>query len=159
MIIYLGADHRGFKLKEYLKTVLQEGGYEFIDLGNDHFDQNDDYPDFAIKVARRVSLDPERGRGILICGSGAGIDIVANKFPNIRSVLGFSPDQVYDSRRDNDSNVLSLPSDFLDKEKAKKIVLTWLITDFSGEERHRRRLNKIYQLENAICRPIEDLEI
>ena len=84
MIIYLGADHKGFKLKEYLKNSLKEKGYEIVDLGNDSYDENDDYPDFASAVAQRVSVDYEQSRGILSCGSGVGVDVVANKFKNVR---------------------------------------------------------------------------
>jgi ribose 5-phosphate isomerase B len=148
VVIYLGADHRGFKLKEELKNYLLGSGYTVRDLGNDRYDENDDYPDFAGKVAEKVSADPLNSKGILICGSGIGVDIVANKFKEVRSSLVFSPDQAYAARYDDDANVLSLPADYLTGEEAKKIVSVWLQTPFSGEERHRRRLYKIKNLEN-----------
>jgi ribose 5-phosphate isomerase B len=148
MLIYIGADHQGFKLKEALKGFLKNKGYEVVDLGNDHYDENDDYPDFAAKVAKAVSDDPENRRGILICRSGAGVDIVANRFKGVRSVLAISPDQVYLSRNDDDTNVLSLASEFINEETAQKVVLTWLTTPFPGEEKHKRRLQKISNLEN-----------
>lgn len=149
MIIYIAADHRGFQLKEFFKKYLQEGGYEVRDLGNHTYDPNDDYPDFAAKVAKEVSLDPEQTRGIIICGSGVGVDVVANKYHNVRSALASTPDQAVSSRRDDDTNVLSLAADFLTERDAEKIVSMWLQTDFSEEERHRRRLEKIEKIEES----------
>ncbi|OGY63363.1 MAG: hypothetical protein A3I89_01805 [Candidatus Harrisonbacteria bacterium RIFCSPLOWO2_02_FULL_41_11] len=144
MLIYIGADHRGFKLKEALKNYLKESGYqEVTDAGNHQYDKNDDYPDFGVKVAEKVSLDPENSRGILICGSGVGMDIVANRFANVRSVLASNPEQAEDSRIDDNTNILSLAADFLTENEAKKILTIWLQTDFSEEERFRRRLEKI----------------
>ena len=92
MIIYIGADHRGFKLKETLKQFLQREGYTVNDMGNTEYLEGDDYPDFAKLVAQKVSANPADSRGIVICASGVGVDIVANKFPNVRSALGFNPD-------------------------------------------------------------------
>lgn len=148
MLIYIGADHRGFNLKESLKNFLGQSGYETVDVGNDRYDENDDYPDFAAAAVRAISKDPMAGnRGILICGSGAGMDIAANKFRHIRSALACNPDQAYSSRNEDDSNVLCLAADFVDEETAKQIVKTWLATPFSGNERFRRRLEKIDRLE------------
>ncbi|MEX2033059.1 MAG: RpiB/LacA/LacB family sugar-phosphate isomerase [Candidatus Colwellbacteria bacterium] len=147
MIIYIGADHRGFKLKETLKQFLQESGYTVSDLGNTQYFEGDDYPDFAKLVAQKVSADPQNSRGILICGSGVGVDIVANKFPNIRSALGFSPDQVVEARSDDDVNVLALAADFLEEDEAKKIVSVWLQTPFDGDLRDKRRIEKIRQID------------
>ena len=147
MIIYIGADHRGFKLKETLKQFLQREGYTVNDMGNTEYLEGDDYPDFAKLVAQKVSANPADSRGIVICASGVGVDIVANKFPNIRSALGFSPDQVVEARSDDDVNVLALASDFLEEEEAKKIVSVWLQTPFYGEERDKRRIEKIRQID------------
>ena len=147
MIIYLGTDHRGFKLKEHLKNSLKERGSEVVDLGNDNYDEDDDYPDFASVVAQRVSVDYEQSRGILICGSGVGVDIVANKFKNVRSALANTSNQAFDSRNDEDANVLSLGADYLTPEDALKIVEVWLTTPFSGESRHQNRLKKISEIE------------
>jgi ribose 5-phosphate isomerase B len=158
MVIYIGADHRGFKLKEYLKQVLASEGYEVVDIGNTQYNEEDDYPDFASAVARKVSLDYENSRGILLCGSGVGMDIVANKFINVRSALAFSPDQAFDSRNDNDTNVLCLAADFVSNEQALKILRTWLQTSFSGDDRFRRRLHKIAQLELKVCHQIQEDE-
>jgi ribose 5-phosphate isomerase B len=154
MIIYLGADHQGFELKEYIEGLVKSMGYEVADLGNKEYEADDDYPDFAKEVARRVSQGYENSRGILVCGSGVGVDIVANKFKNIRSALAFNSNQAYDSRNDDDTNILSLPSNYLSREKAKGIVVTWLETPFSGESRHVRRLQKIYNVESEISREV-----
>lgn len=147
MLIYIGADHRGLQLKEALKKSLKDQGYEVVDVGNDHYDENDDYPDFAKLVARAVSQEPVNRRGILICGSGVGVDIVANKFKGVRSALVNNSDQAYLSRNDNNSNVLSLAADFLNEDDAKKILGTFLQTPFAGEGKFQRRLQKINQIE------------
>ncbi|GMR19398.1 MAG: ribose 5-phosphate isomerase B [Patescibacteria group bacterium] len=144
-MIYLGADHRGFELKEKIKSWLADWGYQFEDLGNAVFDKTDDYPDFASAVARKVSENPEENRGILLCGSGVGVDITANKFKGVRSALVWSDDEelVKQSRSHDNSNVLSLPADHLMDKQTQKIVKLWLETPFSEEERHVRRLKKI----------------
>lgn len=148
MIIYLGADHRGFNLKETLKEFLKERAYEVVDCGNAVYDEKDDYPDFARLVAEAVGKNPEGSRGILVCGSGAGMDIAANKAKGVRATIALSSDQVYDARHDDDINVLALASDFADPADAQKMTRTFLETPFAGEERHRRRLKKIAELEN-----------
>ncbi|MDI6734470.1 MAG: RpiB/LacA/LacB family sugar-phosphate isomerase [Patescibacteria group bacterium] len=146
MVIYIGADHRGFKLKEYLSGILRQSGYTVIDLGNDQYDEEDDFVDFARAVAEKVNVDYEGSRGILICGSGVGMDVIANRFPNIRSALVGNADQAFDSRNDEDANVLCLGANYLEPSLAKKILETWLQTPFSGEERFKRRINKIAEL-------------
>ena len=152
MIIYIGADHRGFQLKEKLKQFLVNKGYTVFDKGNDHYDEADDYPEFVSLVAQEIIKDPDNRRGILICGSGVGIDIAANKFPRVRSALASNADQAFLSRNDTDANVLCLAADFLDEETAKKILTVWLMTSFSQEERHKRRIRKIGEIEaNNSC--------
>ncbi|TRZ64269.1 MAG: RpiB/LacA/LacB family sugar-phosphate isomerase [Spirochaetia bacterium] len=150
MLIYIGADHRGFNLKKSLKNFLEKKGYEVIDVGNAKLDENDDYPDFAKLVGDAVSQDPMARKGVLICGSGVGVDVVANKFKGVRSSLAFNPDQAFLARNDDDANVLSLPADFLSEEDAEKILGTWLATGFSGKEPHKRRLEKISEIESQI---------
>ena len=150
MILYIGADHGGFALKEALKQFLSESGYTVNDVGNKELDSNDDYVDFAKMVADEVSRDVYSRKGILICRSGHGVDIVANRYPQIRSALAFTPDHAAASRNDDDSNVLSLPADYIDLETAKKIVSVWLQTPFSEDERHKRRIEKINHLGNSI---------
>ncbi|OGM91120.1 hypothetical protein A2999_01110 [Candidatus Wolfebacteria bacterium RIFCSPLOWO2_01_FULL_38_11] len=147
MLIYIGADHRGFKLKESLEKYLKNQGYEIIDAGNGNLDKGDDYPDFAKLVARAISQDPINRRGILICGSGAGVDIVANKFDGVRSALATNVEQAKMSRSDDDTNILSLAAEFTNEESAKEILNVWLKTPFSGEEKHKRRLEKISEIE------------
>ncbi|MEK7149477.1 MAG: RpiB/LacA/LacB family sugar-phosphate isomerase [Patescibacteria group bacterium] len=142
MHIYIGADHRGFELKESLKKFLTEGDYQVVDLGNVNYDANDDYPDFAKLVAQKISNNPE-DRGILICRSGAGVDIVANKFKGVRSALVTDVKQAELVRYDDDTNVLSLASELTNEEAAKKIVDVWLKTQFSDLEKDKRRIEKI----------------
>jgi len=152
MPIYLGADHRGFQLKETLKNYLKEQGYNFADLGNNYYDEQDDYPDFAIKVAGKVCDDLENNRGILICGSGAGMAITANKLKGIRAALACSEEMAGMFKDNDDVNILVLASDFIKPEQALKIVEIWLKTPFSKEpsknENYQRRLDKIKEIEN-----------
>lgn len=150
MIIYIGSDHQGFKTKELLREFLKEKGYGVVDVGNMQYDENDDYPDYAEAVARRVSRDIENSKGVLVCGSGIGVSIVANKFKNIRAALLFSPDHAFDAKNDDDANVLAIAAKYIDPTVAKKILVTWLETPFSGEERHRRRIQKISEIESKI---------
>ncbi|MBI4037029.1 RpiB/LacA/LacB family sugar-phosphate isomerase [Candidatus Daviesbacteria bacterium] len=145
-MIYLGSDHRGFELKEQLKKRLVDEGLEITDLGNDHLDPNDDYVDFAQKVASAVQND-EKNRGILLCGSGVGVDMVANKISGIRSSLVFDVTRAKQSREHEDANVLSLAADVLDPETVWEIVKTFLETSFSQDVKHIRRLQKLSALE------------
>lgn len=142
-MIYLGADHRGFKLKEDVKKFLKETERDFIDMGNTVYEENDDYTDFAKLVAEKVSTNPEKDKGILICGSGVGVDIVANKFKGVRSALADDEATAKQSRAHDDTNVLSMPADEVNFELAKKIITIWLNTPFSNREKYKRRINKI----------------
>lgn len=148
---FLGADHRGFKLKEELKKFLIEKGYEVEDVGAFQYDQNDDYPDFALEVAEKVSENSE-GRGILLCGSGAGMDVVANKVKGIRATTAFSKEIVRAARNDDDINVISLPADFLNSAEAAGIAEIFLKTPFGEAERYRRRLKKLAEIEEKNCK-------
>lgn len=142
--IFLGADHAGFKSKEQVKKYLANSGYEIFDLGAKKFIKNDDYPDYARKVALKVALS--RDFGILFCGSGQGVCIAANKVKGIRAVAVSNPRDAKLTREHNDANVLCL-SGKLNFQIARKIVKTWLETPFSGSARHVRRIKKIQQLE------------
>lgn len=146
-MIFIGADHRGFLLKERLKKRLLDAGFKVIDLGNDHFDQGDDYVDFAEKVARSTTASINN-RGIILCGSGAGVDMVANKITGIRSALVFDTVRARQAREHENANVLSLSADVLDEKKAWSIVEVFLKTPFSGQVRHVRRLKKMEDLED-----------
>jgi ribose 5-phosphate isomerase B len=144
MQIGLACDHGGFELKEELKNLLREIGVEAVDMGTFNKDSVD-YPDFGILLAEKVSRG-ELERGILICGTGIGMSIVANKFPRIRAALASDPYTSRCSREHNDANMLVLGGRIIGKELAKEIVKEWLNTPFSGG-RHRRRLEKIEALE------------
>ncbi len=144
-MIYLAADHRGFQLKERAKHWLAEWGYDYEDLGAFKLDPSDDYPVYVKKVAE--SMVELEDRGILICGSGVGVDEVANKFDGIRSGLAINKEQIYAARNDDNINVLALASDFTSEEEAKEIVKTFLDTEFADEERFNRRLKEVGDIE------------
>jgi len=144
-MVYLGADHAGWHLKEELKKYLKELGKDCEDLGNQQLDSKDDYPDFALAVAEKVAQTG--GKGILICATGLGICIAANKIKGVRGAVVWDEFTALQSRQHNDANVLCLGGKVIDLETAKKIVRTWLEAKFSGEERHVRRLGKIKKIE------------
>lgn|SRR3989338_3814274 len=142
MTIAIGNDHRGLHLK---KKILQKFSHlTFINVGSDS-EERVDYPDYAKKVAQKV-LQGECERGILICGSGVGMSIAANKFSGIRASLVWDSKVAALTRQHNDSNVLCLSGDFTDEKKAFDIVQMWLETSFEGG-RHATRLQKIKDLE------------
>lgn len=147
MIIYIGADHRGFRLKEILIAALKEKNLPIFDVGAYTYDAGDDYPDFAFAVAKKVSESPEDRVGILICGSGAGVCVTANKFKNVRAALALSAEQAKVARADDHINVLCLASDYMIEAGASQIVVDWLNTSFSSAERHLRRIKKISDIE------------
>ncbi len=137
MKIYIGADHAGYKLKEYLKKE-----FNLIDLGNTKLNKKDDYPDFAKKVSKKINKE-KNSLGILICGSGQGMCMTANKEKNIRAGLGYSVKATEISRRDNNINILCLAARELNKKQTFKIVNTFLKTPFSKLKRHQKRIKKI----------------
>lgn len=152
MIVTIGSDHAGFALKEHLKTFLRSKGYAVDDKGAFKLDKNDDYPDYAAKVARAVQ---KKGMGILVCGSAEGVCIAANKIKRIRAVAVRSTALAKLARQHNDANVLCLAGGAmkektpvgLSKRLAEQLTMTFLTTPFSGEPRHVRRINKIAGLE------------
>jgi ribose 5-phosphate isomerase B len=148
MHIYIGADHGGYETKEKLRHELEAEGFSVEDMGA-YSDESSDYPEFGIKVARAVQHNPE-ARGILLCRSGEGMEIVANKLKGIRAALVWRPDIAAETRRDNDSNVLVLANDFIAEHDILTIAKTFLETEFSGEERHARRIAQITELENEL---------
>ncbi len=147
MKIFLGADHRGFELKEKLKEWLQAKGHAVHDSGAHRLEPDDDYPDFAIPVARKVAEDPENNRGVLLCGSGMGMDVAANKVRGIRASVAWSVEAAAHARSHDDANVISIPADWTPPVLAAEIVRAFLETPFSGEERRVRRLEKIREIE------------
>lgn len=145
-MIYLGTDHGGFEVKEKVRGWLSEWGFQFEDLGNTVFDKDDDYPDFAARVAEKINQEKE-SLGILICRSGQGMDIVANKFPEVRSAFCISASHAQQSRQHLNANILCLANDYLSEEQIKDIIHAFLTTGFSFEDRHKRRLGKIKKIE------------
>lgn len=165
MKVFLATDHAGFTLKEKIKIVLQQEGYDVIDYGAYMFDKNDDYPDFIAKAADAVSKDPEQSRGIVFGSSGQGEAMVANKFPNIRCALFYTPvvpahdvdmtgrtssdpfEMIRLTREHNNANMLSLGAKILTEADAIQAVKLWLSAPFTEEERHKRRIEKIKKIE------------
>lgn len=146
MKVYLGADHGGYALKEELKKFLAELGCDIEDMGATSLNMDDDYPDFVVPVAQNVVRD-SGSFGIVLGRSGNGEAILANKVKGIRAALCLNEDMARLAREHNNANVLSLGADFVDYEAAKRIVKVFLETPFSGEERHKRRVNKITYFE------------
>lgn len=146
MKIYLGADHRGFELKNEIKNWLDSSGNQVEDCGANDFQQFDDYVDFAKVVAEKVAGE-QGGRGVVICGSGAGVDIAANKINGVRSVLGFNVEQVKAARSDDNVNVLALAANFTFFEDSKSLIETFLQTPYNPTDNHARRIEKIKTLE------------
>ncbi len=138
--ISIGSDHAGFELKDKLKQHLEAKGYEVQDKGTNGPDSVD-YPDFAHAVAEAVAADPAE-LGIVVCGSGNGVNISANKHAGIRSALAWEPEIGALARQHNNANVLALPARFIDQEKALSIVDAFLAARFEGG-RHERRVEKI----------------
>lgn len=140
-VIPIASDHAGYEMKQRLVAELSAMGFKPQDLGTSTADKPDDYPDYAHPLAKEVSSG-EVKRGILLCGSGVGMDIVANRYPGVRAALAWEPEIAELSRKHNDSNVLVLPSRFMSNDQAVEAMKKWLTTDFEGG-RHRRRVDKI----------------
>ncbi|OIP70267.1 MAG: ribose 5-phosphate isomerase B [Candidatus Infernicultor aquiphilus] len=148
MKIALGSDHGGYQLKENLKKYLKELKVEYQDFGCNS-ENPVDYPDVGFKIATEVK-NRNYDKGILICGTGIGMSIVANKIKGIRASLCHDVFSARYAREHNDANILTLGGRVIGSGLAKEIVKVWLNTDFSGEERHLKRLNKIKQEEDKI---------
>jgi ribose 5-phosphate isomerase B len=163
MTLYFGSDHGGFAVKNSLIEVLRTEGYAIEDCGSYNSDDVD-YPDFALAVSRAVSgiangrpvteivgrYQPEESShrlGILLCRSGEGMEMAANKVPGIRAALVWGTELARESRTDNDANIAVLPADYLSAEDALRIVRIFISTPFSGANRHLRRLEKLHAIE------------
>lgn len=153
-MIYLGADHGGFELKEKIKQWFKEWKLDFEDLGAHTLDPEDDYPEFAFAVSEKVSQEDDmtkswkkRTKGILACRSAGGVIIAANKIKDVRAVSVTDIKSTKHSREHNDANVLGLSGDWMSDKEAKEIIKTWLDTEFSKEDRHVRRINQIRERE------------
>jgi ribose 5-phosphate isomerase B len=163
--IHIAADHAGFEMKGEIMKYLEKGGYEVVDYGAYEYDEEDDYPEFCAIAARAVSID-HKAKGIILGGSGQGEAIVANRFPNVRAVVyngqtvrldGVEvPEEIITARQHNDANILSIGARFISNEEALEAVEQFLDTDFGGEERHIRRLQKIEQVFNIIHQELEN---
>ncbi len=147
MKIYLAADHNGFEYKRKLNDFLARSGYDVVDVGNTAPNPDDDFPQFAGEAVTALLADgsPD-SRAIMICGSGQGMCMAANRFKGIRASLCWNLEEARASRNDDDSNVLCLASRYTDFEDAKPIVLAWLATPFAGAPRYIRRIKQLDQL-------------
>lgn len=143
MNIALGADHAGYHLKEHLKTYLEKNGHIVTDCGTDSTESTD-YPDYAVSACTLVK-DGKCEIGILVCGSGIGVSITANKVSGIRAANCFEPEHAKLSRQHNNCNVLTLGARFTDNSKAEEIVDVFISTEFEGG-RHQKRVDKIHSL-------------
>jgi len=145
-VIYISGDHAGFKIKQKIIPWLEKQGYKIIDCGPFKYNKLDDYPDFVIPMAKKVTKDKD-SRGIIMAGSGQGEVIAANRIKGIRTVLYYgyvSPQKVLKlSRAHNNSNVLSMGSRFLTEKQVKDAIKIWLAAPFSNATRHKRRLKKL----------------
>lgn len=146
MKIFLGADHRGYELKEKIAKWLFEMEYPYQDLGASHLNPGDDFTKYAEDVASLVAKT-NGARGVLLCGSGVGVDVLANKFDGIRSSIGKNVFQVEAGRKDDDMNILVIAADFTEEKEAKAMLIAFLETKFSGKARYERRLQEIKEIE------------
>ena len=140
MRVYLGCDHAGFELKELLVVALADRGHDAIDVGAHHLDPEDDYPPYCLAAASRVVDDPG-SLGVVVGGSGNGEQIAANKVDGARAALAWSVETAELARRHNDANVVSIGARMHSADDATRIVEVFLTTDFSGGERHQRRID------------------
>lgn len=147
MRIYLGSDHRGFKLKEQVKEWLLQERYEVEEAGNYEFDPDDDYVEYAIKVAEMVEGSESHDRGILLCGSGHGMEMVANRFPHVRAILGFNDQVVQQGREHEDANILVLAADWVSEGQAQERVRLFLTTEVNEAGRYAKRREQMANLE------------
>jgi ribose 5-phosphate isomerase B len=150
MKIALGADHAGFQMKEELKQDVIDAGHEILDLGAFQYEALDDYPDFSHAVAKAV-VAKEADRGVIICGSGIGASIAANKVKGARAGVVYESYGAHQGVEHDDVNILVLGSRVIGIEVARESLKAFLNAQFSGEERHLRRLNKVLMIEEAGC--------
>jgi ribose 5-phosphate isomerase B len=146
--IYIATDHAGFELKNQIVDYLKQQGYEIKDYGNSLYDPHDDYTDFVVPLAINMQkdLDTSHVKGIVLCRNGVGVGMVVNKFKGLRASISFSVRHIISAINDDNANVLALPVDYISKEEAFDIVKEFLHKEFSNEERHIKRLNKVKDL-------------
>lgn len=147
MKVYLGADHNGFAMKNWLRDTLRGLDYEVVDEGDDALNPNDDFPQFASKTVQALRIsDDKNAKAILICGSGQGMCMAANRYKGIRASLCWDEAEARASRNDDDSNVLCLPARYIDETQAEKIARVWLETAFAGAPRFKRRIREMDEI-------------
>jgi ribose 5-phosphate isomerase B len=146
MKVFIGSDHRGYELKEKIAKWLFEWGYEFMDLGAHSFDEKDDYTKYASQVASLV-VENKNALGILLCGSGVGVDVTANKFDGVRASIGIDAEQISRGRSDDDMNILVIAAEHTTEHNAKEMIKTFLETKFDEKVRYIRRLEEIKKIE------------
>ncbi len=145
MKIFIGADHAGFEVKNQIKEHLVHRGFDVTDIGAHTLVNDDDYPPIAFELTTKI-LGEDDARGILVCGSGEGVCMAANRVRGIRAALVWGQEQARETRRDNESNVLCLASRLTDLETILSIVDNWIDEPFSKEERHKRRIQQIEEI-------------
>ena len=148
MRVAVAADHAGFPLKDQLMEVIRNAGHEVVDCGPDHVIPGDDYPDYAQKVAMAIR-ERQADRGVLVCGSGVGASVAANKFPGIRAALCHDTFSAHQGVEDDSMNILCLGARVVGPAMASELVETFLRARFSEAERHARRLAKVISFENS----------
>lgn len=141
--IYLAADHGGFEYKNQLLDHLHHKGFKVVDLGADVLDEEDDYPKYAFAAATKVIGDDDDARAILVCGSGEGMAIAANRVRGIRAAVCWNVAVARETRKDNNSNVLCIPARFLTQQEAFNIAEAWLDEEFSTNPKYERRIKEI----------------
>ncbi|HEY6736133.1 MAG TPA: RpiB/LacA/LacB family sugar-phosphate isomerase [Candidatus Saccharimonadia bacterium] len=146
MTIYLGADHAGFELKTAIQQHLHHTGRPVIDCGAQTLDAADDYPRYAYAVASKILGASEDDFGVLVCGSGQGMSMAANRVNGVRAALAWSPDAARSARADDNANVLVLPARFIAPDEALEILEIFLNTEFKADPKYQRRLDELEQL-------------
>lgn len=146
MKIFIGADHNGFDMKNHLLTVLRQAGHDVYDAGDTERKADDDFPQFAAQAVNAMRANGADTKGILICGSGQGMCMAANRFKGIRASLVWNVHEAHAARNDDDSNVLCLPARSISNEEAVAIAEAWLKTAFAGAPRFKRRIAELDQL-------------
>lgn len=143
MKVYIGADHNGFHLRNSLITYLQRAGYDVQDEGDEKLDPEDDFPVFATRLVKDLLAAEPGSFGVLLCGSGQGMCMAANRYKGIRACIGYDLNAIRSSRNDDDANVLCLAANTLDKDQLNVFVETFLNTHFAAAPRFQRRIQEL----------------
>jgi ribose 5-phosphate isomerase B len=154
LIVAMGADHAGFHLKQQLVEWVKTLGHQPLDIGAHVIDPNDDFPDFALKVSTKVAKG-EAAKGIIVCGSGVGASMVANKIPGIRAAMCHDTYSAHQGVEHDDMNVLCLGARIIGVELAKELVVSFLNSNFINEPKYKRRFNKVLAIESTFMKSPE----